>query len=230
MTEKLTFQRLKIDGTPEPETFTASYNPTELAFSKSAQFADIGVPGLDSPIIQFVRGDAETLSLELFFDTTDMRGTGAAAISVNLLIIRFQRFVTVDGNLHAPPVVRITWGALMPGPALGSALFPASQIDVIVTSMARRYTLFSPDGDPLRATVTLQMRTYMTIGQQTQLLNYRSADHTRTHAVREGETLPLIAWDAYADASKWRVIADHNGLSQTRDLPAGMVLQLPPVT
>jgi hypothetical protein len=65
---KLTFQRLKLDKTEDGLPFEVSYNPTELAFTKSAQFADIAVPGLEAPIIQFIRGDAETLSLELWFD------------------------------------------------------------------------------------------------------------------------------------------------------------------
>ena len=225
---KLTFQRLKLDKSKEGLPFEVSYNPTELAFTKSAQFADIAVPGLEAPIIQFVRGDAETLSLELFFDSTD-GGTGHGATSVTDKVTQFQKLVTVDGAIHAPPIVRLTWGNGLPGPAFATGL-RMTEIDVIVTSVARRYTLFNSDGLPLRATVTLQMRVYWTIGEQTKLLNYRSADHTRTHAVREGETLPLIAWDAYSDVSKWRVIAEHNGLSQTRDLPAGLILQLPPVT
>lgn len=224
---KLTFQRLTLDKTPEGEAFEVAYNPSELAFSKSAQFADIAIPGLEAPIIQFVRGDAETLSLELFFDSTD-GGTGDGAQSVTDQVRKFQKLVSVDGTIHAPPIVRLTWGDGLPGPALASS-DGMTQVDVIVASCARRYTLFNPSGRPLRATVTLQMRVYMTIGEQTQLLNYQSPDHTRTHAVREGETLPLIAWDAYADASKWRFIAERNALSDTRDLPAGLVLQLPPV-
>jgi nucleoid-associated protein YgaU len=224
---KLTFQRLKLDKTKDGQPFEVSYNPTELAFSKSAQFADIAVPGLEAPIIQFVRGDAETLSLELFFDSTD-GGTGDTATSVTEKVSQFQKLVSVDGNLHTPPIVQITWGTGLPGPAIAKDK-GATQVDVIVTSVARRYTLFSPEGLPLRATVTLQMRVYLTLTEQVEAINFQSADHTRTHAVREGETLPLIAWDAYADASKWRAIAAHNGLSQTRDLPAGLVLQLPPV-
>ncbi|HEX8309327.1 MAG TPA: hypothetical protein VF645_13005 [Allosphingosinicella sp.] len=224
---KLTFQRLKLDKTKDGQPFEVSYNPTELAFTKTAQFADIAVPGLEAPIIQFVRGDAETLSLELFFDSTD-GGTGDGATSVTDKVMQFQKLVSVDGALHAPPIVRINWGDGLPGPAIATGL-RMTEVDVIVTSVARRYTLFNATGRPLRATVTLQMRVYWTIGEQTELLNYQSADHTRTHAVREGETLPLIAWDAYSDASKWRVIAEHNGLSQTRDLPAGLILQLPPV-
>jgi nucleoid-associated protein YgaU len=225
---KLTFQRLKLDKTPDGAAFEVEYNPTELAFSKAAQFADLAIPGLDAPVSQFVRGDAETLSLELFFDNTDS-GTGADAPSIADKVTKFQKLVSVDGALHAPPIIRLTWGDGFPGPALGTDASAMTQMDVIVTSLARKYTLFGPGGRPLRATVTLQLKQYWTIAEQAQKLNYQSADHTRAHTVREGETLPLIAWDAYADAAKWRVIAAHNDLTEVRDLVPGAVLQLPPV-
>ena len=51
-------------------------------------------------------------------------------------------------------------------------------------------------------------------------INYQSADHTRLHVVQEGETLPLIAFDAYGDARKWRVIATHNTIAEVRHLAA----------
>ena len=38
------------------------------------QFAEVAIPGLDAPIIQFVRGQSETLTLDLFFDSTE-KGT-----------------------------------------------------------------------------------------------------------------------------------------------------------
>ena len=57
------------------------YNPTELSFDKQAQIAEITIPGLDAPIQQFVRGKAEKLTVEMFFDTTD-EGMGVGARSV----------------------------------------------------------------------------------------------------------------------------------------------------
>ena len=38
--------------------------------AKGAQIAEIAIPGIDAPILQFVRGQTQTLALELFFDTT----------------------------------------------------------------------------------------------------------------------------------------------------------------
>jgi hypothetical protein len=68
-------------GPAEFDIYDIQYNPTELTFDKQAQLAEIGIPGLDAPIQQFVRGSAEKLTLELFCDTTD-QGTGFKATSV----------------------------------------------------------------------------------------------------------------------------------------------------
>lgn len=223
----LTVQRLNLSKENIGDPVEVPYNPTEYALSKGASFADINIPGLDAPVIQFVRGEAETLDLELFFDSTD-DGTGSQAKSVVEDVDKFYRLVKIQGDLHTPPIVRITWGQHFPGNTRSGGASPAPAIDCIVTSCNRRFTLFNADGMPLRATVTLSLREYNTLQEQLNALNLQSSDHTRTHVVREGEDLPLIAYEAYRDPARWRLIAEHNGLSNVRDLEPGTALELPP--
>src|SRR6185312_15496044 len=86
---------VKWDNRPKPETIEVQYNPTELSYDKSTQFAEIAIPGLDAPLQQFVRGQAEKLALELFFDTTD-QGMGAGATSVTTLTDRIYQLVKIE--------------------------------------------------------------------------------------------------------------------------------------
>ena len=72
-------QRWRAAGAPTGPAMDVLYNPTEYTLAKAAQFAEVPIPGLDSPILQFIRGQSETLTLDLFFDTTDAGGTGADA-------------------------------------------------------------------------------------------------------------------------------------------------------
>ena len=72
------------------------YNPTELSWDKGAQIAEISIPGLDAPLQQFVRGQAEKLTLELFFDTTD-HGMGKDAVKNEIV----GRVVTNGLHLQA---------------------------------------------------------------------------------------------------------------------------------
>lgn len=225
---KLSFQKLNLSKEPMGDAIEVPYNPTEYALTKGASFADINIPGLDSPVLQFVRGDAETLSLELFFDSTDEKGTGSEAESVTDQVDALYRLVKIEGDLHAPPIVRLTWGDHFPGMVNDRSESTTPAFDCIVTSCGRRFTLFNPDGKPLRAVVTLALREYKTLEEQLQALNLQSADHTRVHVVQEGENLPLIAYGAYKNSAYWRVIAKHNNIDNVRNLTPGTVLQLPP--
>ena len=224
---KLTFQRLKPDGTTVDDPFPVQFNPNELAFSRASQYADIAIPGLPMPISQFVRGNAETLSIELLFDATD-EGMGPGKDGVTEKVNQFHAFVQVDGTIHATPLVRIAWGSHFPGNSYASAAQTSGHFDAQVLSVARAFTLFANDGTPLRAKVTVALKEYASLAKQIAAVNYQSPDHTRSHTVQQGETLPLIAHDAYGDVRKWRVIAEHNGLSDVRRIAPGTVLSLPP--
>jgi nucleoid-associated protein YgaU len=225
---QLTFQRLDLRRTAVGTPMTVTYAPTELAFAKTATYAEVAIPGLEQPLLQFVRGEAETLSLELFFDSTGTSGTGAHAVAVTAEVEAFHKLVAVQSTSHAPTLVRVTWGQDFPGVAMGDSA-PGGAFTGVVLSVARRFTLFNPDGKPLRALVTVALKHYATLAEQLATINLQSADHTRVHVVADGETLPLIAHDAYADAGLWRVIADHNRLTDVRDLAPGTRLEIPPL-
>ena len=226
---KMTFERLDADKNPlgSEETITVQYNPTEYGLSKGAEFAEIAIPGLDSPVLQFIRGNSETMTLELFFDTTE-HGTGPGATSVTTLTDPFYRFIKIDKDIHAPCIYRVIWGEQFPNTASGRDTTSVNVFDCVVDSVSRQFTLFNSDGVPLRATITLSLRQYKTLEEQLQELNLQSADHTRVHVVRQGENLPQIAFDAYQDPARWRLIADHNKIQNPRRLSPGTVLELPP--
>ena len=117
---KCAFTFYNDNGQPDKSTrFEADYNPTEYTLSKNAQFAEHPIPGLDSPILQFVRGQAETVSLDLFFDTSD-DGMGANATAVTTKTDKFYRLVKMSGSSHAPPVCLFTWGRSFAGSSLGT--------------------------------------------------------------------------------------------------------------
>src|SRR5215510_4064210 len=112
--------RVQWDQNSTPEDIELQYNPTELSWDKGAQIAEITIPGLDAPLLQFVRGQAEKLTLELFFDTTD-NGMDAGATSVTSLTDRFYGLVKMQSDSHAPPVCEFTWNPVtFPGLTIGS--------------------------------------------------------------------------------------------------------------
>ena len=225
---ELTFQKVDVRGQTIDAPMTVKYAPAELTLAKGAQYAEVAIPGLELPILQFVRGDATTLSMELFFDSTEA-GTGAAALPVTAEVEKFHKLVSIKGDLHHPPLVQITWGDDFPGASFGETEQAGQTFTAVVLTVSRRFTLFNPDGKPLRALVSLSLKQFATVAEQVTAINYQSADHTRLHVVQEGETLPLIAFDAYGGARSWRLIATHNRIAEVRRLAPGTALELPPL-
>src|SRR5215471_13142497 len=108
---KAKFQRLNQFFHVEDE-MEVQFNPTEYTLNKSLQLAEIPIPGLDMPILQFVRGQTETLTFDLFFDSTEY-GTGEGnSIGVTAKTDQFYKLTKIDPATHAPPVCRFCWGDL----------------------------------------------------------------------------------------------------------------------
>jgi hypothetical protein len=226
-----TFQRVNQNGVLSQPPLPVKFNPTEFTLSKGAQLAEVAIPGLDSPILQFVRGQAETLALDLFFDSTET-GMGDSATSVTSRTDQFYALIKIDGKTHAPPVCFFTWGSEFPGKRVytgtGSPL--RNGFKCVVESVRQRFTLFSPQGAPLRATLTIQLKEYKTLAEQIAEINAQSADHSHTHLVQAGETLAQIAGTTYNDPSQWRAIAAANNLSDPLDLQPATMLIVPPLS
>lgn len=203
------------------------YNPTELLFEKQMQFAEITIPGLDAPLQQFVRGQAEKLTIELFFDTTE-GGTGLDATSVTELTDKVFQLARIDPERHAPPVVTFAWNNI-PGDSYGprTAGQQRTSFDGVIESIRQKLTLFSPLGVPLRATLNLVLREYRTLDVQLSQLNLKSPDRTRSHIVRGAETLTAVATTEWDRPEEWRRIADANGIEDPRRLRAGTFLTIP---
>jgi hypothetical protein len=221
---------LAVEWVDELEFIQLQYNPTELVFSKSAGMAELAVPGLDSPLLQFVRGQAETLTLDLFFDTTE-DGAGARARSVTEETDRIYELLKIEPRTHAPPVCAFLWNSHFPGADVSAHVGNQRRTDFqcVVDQVRQRFTLFSPTGVPLRATLTVTFREYKPLDQQLHQLNRSSPDRTHSHVVQRGDTLSSIAGLHYGDPGEWRPVARANGIEDPRRLEPGVTLVVPPL-
>lgn len=201
------------------------FNPTEYTLAKGAQIAEIAIPGIDSPLLQFVRGQNEKLTLDLFFDTTDggMDEEGSVR-DVRELTRPVYQLVKIQPGTHAPPRVRFVWGGTVEH--AGGLSFKA-----VVESVQQKLTLFTPRGTPVRATLSVSFREYKSLEEQLAELNLQSADHTKRRVVQPGDTLARVAAEEYGDPGRWRSIADANpqGVTNPRRLTPGTTLRIPPI-
>ena len=199
--------RIENRSDPDAEGVTVLFNPTEYGVDRGATYAELPVPGLEMPLLQFVRGDAETLSLELFLDASDRRA------SVQADLDRLRGFVRIHESLHAPPVCAFVWGDL--------------DFEGVVTSLRERFTLFGEDGRVVRARVSVSVKSYRAAEVQLREMNRESPDRTRYHVVRDGDRLAAIAGEAYGDPRQWRLIAEANDIERPRFLEPGRTLRVP---
>jgi hypothetical protein len=211
---KGTFKDAHAEFSPNDASarFTVCFNPTEYTIGKRTSYAEAAVPGLDSPILQFSRGAARTLSIELLLDThtyedsADVRKT---------YLQKLQTFLLVDGELHAPPPCKVVWGSL--------------EFVGVLEELNKRYVMFLDDGTPVRARVTLTFKEYIPVSMQLSATHRASPDRRKVHTLRLGETLWGLAYEAYGDARHWRVIADANEIDNPRLPVPGMRLVIPPL-
>lgn len=207
------------------------FNPTEFTLDRGVQIAEIAIPGLDTPLLQFVRGNNETMSLDLFFDTTD-GGLSGFVDSVTEKTDPIYSLTKIDPQTHAPPVCTFEWGGWdFPGSHLSDEVANQHRVsfDFIVESIKQKFTLFDPSGVPLRATLTLKLREYKTLDLQLSELNLQSPDRTHSHVIMQEERLSQIAAHHYKRPSEWRRIADENAIEDPRRLSTGEFLVVPKI-
>ncbi len=230
--EQLTKGRIEVYAGGWPTlTLEFQFNPTEYTLEKSVQNAEINIPGLDSPLLQFIRCQNERLTMELFFDSTE-NGMGSGATSVTTLTDPFFSLVKIVPDDHAPPRIEVHWGDEMPGKHLNASTGGSQRRNYftgVVESIRQKFTLFSPDGVPLRATLTLVIREYKNLWDQLWDLNLMSPDRTHSHVLCSGDTLSSIAARYYRKPGEWRSIAEANQIEDPRRMSAGVFLRIPPL-
>ena len=209
-----------LSGADAGKVIPVLFNPTEYSFDRSNSYKAVALPGLGSPLMQFVNGDADQLSMELFLDDyTDPSGptsrTQAEAAPVKDRLEAISRLLNIDRDLHAPPPVRFAWGPM--------------EFTAVIEKLGRKVTMFRPDGAPARATLAVAFKEYRTLREQLERPRRESADKTKRRVVVGGDSLWALAAREYGDAREWRRIADANDLDDPRAIQPGDWLELPPI-
>jgi hypothetical protein len=214
-----------INGSRKNEQIEVLFNPAEYSIEKGNTFQSTALPGMGTPVTQFVTGNADTLSMELYFDTyakSSRHGTVTQREDVRNYTRRITNLMEIDSQLHAPPIVEFVWG-----PPLGTP--QGIQFTGTIEKISQKFTFFLDDGTPVRATLSVTFKEYKTVQQQLEEMARQSTDRTKHKEVKEGEALWLYASEEYNDPDQWRVIADRNLIENPRILVPGTTLELPPL-
>lgn len=190
------------------------FNPTQYQIQKQNNFAEIAIPGLESPPLQFIRGGATKLSLDVLLDTSDDLEDVRRKYTDHLLGL-----LKPVEDFHAPPIVRFVWDGDKRNKQLG--------FRGVLTSVNIQFVLFTPEGVPIRAKASLSLTEYRPVEITVRDMGLESSDFGKRYMVRAGDSLASIAAREYRDPGKWRVIAEHNDIRDPRRIEPGRELSLP---
>jgi len=209
--EKATIEILQ--GANAGQRITVMFNPAEYSIERANSFKSTSVPGLSGPLLQFINGEADALSMELFLDDyTDKPKDGR---SVEQNVVALANLLEIDRDLHAPSPVQFVWGKL--------------HFTAIVEKLSRKLTLFRPDGTLARATLNISFKEYKTLPELVREPRLQSADKSKRRVIVGRDSLWALAAREYNDCRLWRSIAERNDLDDPRDIRPGDWVMVPPL-
>jgi hypothetical protein len=119
----------------------------------------------------------------------------------------------IDSELHAPPLLVISWSSLT--------------FRCVLARVNQKFTMFDTDGKPVRARLTCTFNEVIDPEQEAREVNRQTADFSKVHVVTQGELLIDIANRFYNDPQAWRPIAIRNDIDNPRAIFPGQSLIVP---
>ena len=206
--KKAYIQIFDAQGKVKDKVVPVLFNPENYTLEKSNEFASINIPGLESPLLQFSRGNLETLTMDLFFDSYEKDE------DVRIHTKKITDLLKIDPNIHAPPILRFVWSSL--------------NFTCVLSRVTKKFTMFRSDGKPVRATLSVTFNEYRTEVSAREKPK-KSSDRTKTYTIKQGDSLWAIAAREYGDPASWRHIADKNRIENPRLLEIGIEITIPPL-
>jgi nucleoid-associated protein YgaU len=192
------------------------FNPKDYSLSMSASWKHEPAKKPKPP--EFTGNQPRSLTFEMFLDRSEEEAEAAKDVSkdvAKLFSCLAPTQKTLSQNKPSPPFVEFTWGA--------------TRFVGYVKSVNATFTLFRPDGKPVRATAKVAIDEF-TLEVPRQNPTSGGLTHRRSHEVVEGDTLASIAYAEYDKPTAWRAIATANGIDDPMRLAAGTRLAVPPAS
>ncbi|MFC1944164.1 peptidoglycan-binding protein [Chloroflexota bacterium] len=218
MTPQSGLEKAQIINLDTNRTIDCMFRPKEYTFSKSNTWHSEMVTGKNVPKLEFGGGEAMTLEIELFFDTYESGKDVRKMYTDKIWQLAMINPDNKDkGNKGWPPKCEFRWGR-------------AWSFKAVITKISQKFTLFLPDGTPVRSTMNV------TFTQASEEGKYPGQNPTtvskpgyKTRMVHQGETIDWIAFTEYGDPSLWRYIADINDINDPMRLEPGKVIAIAPI-
>lgn len=141
--------------------------------------------------------DREYLTITFYIDATGVV-PGCTDVMTNIAGLR-KLCLDINGKIHRANYLKVRWGT--------DFLFMCCMVD-----LKTDFTLFKPDGTPVRAKLTAKFREFIDPATKAKMNNQSSPDLTHIKTVVEGDTLPMLCHQVYGDSKYYIQVAAYNNL------------------
>ncbi|MBN2527987.1 MAG: peptidoglycan-binding protein [Deltaproteobacteria bacterium] len=203
------------DTTVTGDKFEAMVNPQGFTRKDSIQYNENKAIGATSQEKIFSRMGTSSISFKkILLDGTGVIDPFGPGVSERIETLK-KIVYNYNGQKHEPNRVQLLWGNLI---FLGR-----------LTSLDVNCTMFTPNGVPLRAELSMDFEDATSTKEAQLSANQSSPDLTHLVEVRAGDTLPLLCHRIYGDCSYYREVAAINNLPGLLSLTPGTQLKFPPL-
>lgn len=212
--------KLKIENLDKKTSFEVLFNPNELTVEDSSKWED-QYKQKQLPEIQYTGGARKVLTMELFFDTYEQKQDVRDHTSQIAALLVVSDDIS---NGKRPAKVKLTWGKAEKNPL--TRIFP---FECVLEKLTQKFTLFTSDGTPVRATLNVTFKEYSLPKEELKRKVRRRSFPLQTYTVKSGDTLGGIAAELWEDPRQWRRIAEANKIYNPRFLSPGQALEIPAI-
>lgn len=198
------------------DSYTLQINPDTYKRSHSSSYTKDKTQEKPGQTTKFSAITPQTVDFEFYLDYTGVVPPAPGVPDLPQAIVRFKKCVyDYNGAIHSPNYLRLRWTDL--------------QFKCRLTSLNIEYTLFKPNGTPLRAKLSVSFEEYLREGEGSDKGKPSSPDLSHVRVVQAGDTLPLLCYEIYGASRHYIAVARFNRLSQFRRLEPGQTLHFPPL-
>ena len=137
-------QKISIIGLEIAVDLVAQYNPKEIQIEKSLTWNPAANKKADLPDLEFSSSGGRTLSLELLFDGYEENVDVSEVYVAKLMQLCSIMNPDASEKLKRPSMVEICWPTKV-------------KFRGVIQSVSTKYTMFAPDGRPVRATCNIKV-------------------------------------------------------------------------
>jgi hypothetical protein len=214
---------LKITGYTDEEfssaipgqPYSVMINPDSLKWTRGVEYNEQQPPDTSSPSQKYKSTPTEKLSFDIVIDCTGIVDASRTDMATEIDQLETVCY-TYNGEIHRPNFVKVQWGQ--------DICFSG-----VLTSFDTSFTLFKPDGSPLRAKVSLSFSQYISPSTLAKLDQASSPDLTHVVNVVQSMNLPQMCEKIWNDYSYYVQVAKFNELNKFRNLKGVSRLIFPPI-